>query len=411
MSRYFIKTFLVFAFIFTFCFGAFFLIKDHGLMADEHYHYGQITRFMRFNFTLDPELPMAPGYHFVVAFFGKIFGLDVYSYYQAIPLVRFISFLFYIYSIFIFYLIALKIDKSSAATRTLQYSFFPLIFTFAPLVYTDIFSLSVLLLSILFIYHKQYFVSGLFAAASIFIRQNNLIWLVFLNLLIYLSEFGFRFTSGNLKKHLSLSWSFLTGFFVFAFLTISYGGASAGSNTMVKFTIVFPNNLFVMLFLYFFLFLPVNIPLTKEVGKWLVKNKRFFVFLPLLLLFFAIFQYFFRIEHPYNHMIFFLHNQLLAYFTFNLFRKLVFFVVVICSLLFIIVTRLQSKIYYLLYPFTVLFFLPLWFIEQRYYIIPLTFFLLFRKHTHPVFERALVVYFLLISLYLYYGIFYWKFFP
>src|SRR3990167_10851126 len=84
----------------------FFLIRDHGMMMDEHYHYRQIVRFIGGDFTPDPELPMIPGYHYVISGIGKIFNLLEHSYYGAVSYFRFISLIISLGIIPVFYLVA-----------------------------------------------------------------------------------------------------------------------------------------------------------------------------------------------------------------------------------------------------------------------------------------------------------------
>ena len=128
----------------------------------------------------------------------------------------------------------------------------------------------------------------------------------------------------------------------------------------------------------------------------------FLVFLP--------FSKYFRVENPYNLNTFFLHNLLFVYFTSGIYQKLIFFVILILSIMLVRIIKLHRKEDYLLYLFTVIFFIPLWFIDIRYYMIPLTLFMLFRKSQGQPVEIITSAYFILISLVFYYGMYTWKFF-
>ena len=62
------------------------------------------------------------------------------------------------------------------------------------------------------------------------------------------------------------------------------------------------------------------------------------------------------------------------------------------ALLSLSVTLLRERTHYLIYPFAVFSLLPAWQIEQRYYLLPLMLFLLFRVQRSTLFEWSLIVY-------------------
>ena len=55
------------------------------------------------------------------------------------------------------------------------------------------------------------------------------------------------------------------------------------------------------------------------------------------------------------------------------------------------VIRLRQPVHYLIYPFAALSVMPVWLIEQRYYLPAFALFMAFRESASPSVERAMVV--------------------
>ena len=391
--------------------SAFLYIKDNGLMMDEHYHYNQIRRFMQGNFTLDPLLPMVPGYHFAVSSIGKTLNIQNISYYDAIPFVRGISFILGLLSIFFFYLCARILTPNEGVLRTIQYSFFPLLFPFFPLLYTDMFSLAVIFLAFWLFLMRRYLLSAIIGALSILVRQNNIFWVGFFVATEIFSELltnkSTRLPREKIIRTIRRLWPYILVPVAIGGFLIVNGRLSMGENTMVRLSFFHFNNLFLILFLFFFFFAPDILARGKQYLVF-VKNKWIFL-IPVIFLFIP-FQVFFVNNHPLNQGTFFLHNLLMATFTSTILLKLIFFIIMVLSLIYLFKVRLIDRQYILLYPFTFAFLLPIWFVEQRYYMIPFSFFLLLRKHGSKRAETATVVLYIAASLYLFWGISHWRFF-
>jgi alpha-1,2-glucosyltransferase len=117
-----------------------------------------------------------------------------------------------------------------------------------------------------------------------------------------------------------------------------------------------------------------------------------------LLALFPLFWLGFVNDHPHNteRGDFFLRNAILIYFSSTAVRKLLFFVPVAVTWLCVSAVPLK-KPWWILYPFTILFLLPEWLVEQRYYLIPLSVFMLARDQTSPRSERLQTVLFFIGS--------------
>ncbi len=399
---------LVFSGIFLIHLAVFVLIKDHGLMMDEHYHYAQIQRFLHSDFRLDPELPMSPGYHAIIAGVSRTLGMDQIPYYVAVPYIRGVSWLLSMMTIVFFFLCARLTDRSHALVKTAQYSVFPILLPFFPLLYTDLAALAVILCSFWLLLSRRWILSGLVASASILLRQNTIVWCAGFATMAYVMQHGYDLRRRYLNQYVQHGVGFLTAPIVFFFLIWKFGGVSSGGQTHVSPTVVIPKNLFLMLFLYFFFFLPVLVAQGKK-GISFLRSLRLW-HLVLLAGAYIPFHLTFFIEHPYNYGSFFIHNAIMEYFTAHWTRSLLFFVLMIVSLVSVAVTRLIQPAYYLLYPWTVLFFLPLWFIEQRYTMIPFALYLLLRRHEGRWTEYGFILWNGLLSAAIYWGMHQWRLF-
>ena len=73
------------------------------------------------------------------------------------------------------------------------------------------------------------------------------------------------------------------------------------------------------------------------------------------------------------------------------------------SLMSILYFKFNKNIYYLIYPFILLFLCLYWLIDPRYYLIPLTFFILFKKEENLFIEISTVFLYIIISALIFFG--------
>ncbi len=375
--------------------------QDTNLHVDERDHLDQITRFLKGEKTLNPLLTTIPGYHLILATLLKPFPNP------ALPLARTLTFIFSLLSILVFFLIVKKIDPTSLFTKTLQYAFFPVLFPFFFLLYTDVFSLLLVLAAFFFALRKSYNLTAFIGVASIAVRQNNILWLLFLFTFMFFQEYS-TINKESIKNHLKKSWLFLLGFIAFAIFLFINQGIAIGDKTGHPGGIFF-GNIYFLLFLFFFLLLPYNLANLKKI-KEKIKEKPKIILLLLVILMFYLFT--FKNTHPYNQEAynFFLRNQILNFFTSSLFLKILFFLPIAGSMLSLWTTKLPSKACYLMYPTTILYLLPSWLIEQRYYLIPFALFLALKERKSSAIEYFTILAYIALSLYFFYGIRHLKFF-
>ncbi len=199
MTRY--KPYLLGIIILLISFTVLFSMRKAYLYGDELIHYQTIKDFTDWNlsdqtFLRDAKLP---GYPAAIAFFRKIFGAET------IFETRIINFLISSFCIYIFYLISKLIDSKNSRIKTLQFFLFPLVFVFLFLLYTDILSLLLILLSFYLILKDRNTLSGIPAILSILVRQNNVIWVFFLSLLILKKH------KGSISLYFKNSWIYFIG--------------------------------------------------------------------------------------------------------------------------------------------------------------------------------------------------------
>jgi alpha-1,2-glucosyltransferase len=363
------------------------------LICDENTYNDQIQMFLRGDFSLTDGQTQIPGYHAFIALVAKLVG------HSSLPWLRGITLCLSMLSVVVFFATSVALDFSSGKLRTLQYLYLPIVFPYFFLLYTDIASLLVVLLMLHAAIRGRPALAGVWGAVSILVRQNNIVWVAFVLLLLLLADqerhttlrgkvsglLRSLATASALRSSLRAYWPFLLTFLGFAaFVVVNRGIALKDQRGIHPFPAIFFGNVYFILFLGFFLFLPLLV----AHARLIVRRLRTHPVLVALLLsaFYVFFLYTFKNDHPYNQSQAFLRNRILAFSCQDIWHKTTFFIPVALSLLSLSVVRLRDPRYYLLYPFTVLCLLPSWLIEDRYCMIPVVFFLLFVETREKVVE-------------------------
>jgi alpha-1,2-glucosyltransferase len=364
----------------------FWFMSGVKLLSDEGFNFRQITRFVKGDFSMEPGINMIPGYHAVVAIAMRAFQKE--GPFSA----RFISVWISILSVVVFCLLSWKLYQRPSLTRTFQYAFFPLLFPFFALIYTDILALLLVLLAFYLILWKRYTLAGLVGILSVLARTNNITWFAFLYVMVYYENY--RLDWRSFPKSLRQTWVYWVGFGLFLIFLIANQGIAITDKSVQPSFQFQTGNVFFLLFLFFFLFLPLNIANFPTIVQFI--RQHIWLFLAIIagvgLLYFLTFEN----THPYNQVYpnYYLRNKLLMHVTASLVLKSLFFLPVVYGLLSLAVTTLTEKRFYWLYPFAVLSLVPFWLIEPRYFFVPLSLFILFKT------ERARWVEWLTIGIYM-----------
>lgn len=360
------------------------MFRNTGLICDEKEHFNQILNFTEGDFHL-LEISALPGYHAFMAISSKIFG------FTGLLAVRTVNLIFGCLSVIIFYRIFQIIKPDQSLIRTLQFALFPPILIYFYVVYTDTLSLTFILLTLLFFFKKKYRLAGLFGILSMFIRQNNVVWVLMFPTLTYIEGFKGEYSVNKATSFIKKTWVFFLGIGLFiSFVIVNKGIAmgDASSHPPFRFS---TGNLFFLLFCFFLFFFPIHIANIPKIIRLLKKSKWTLI---LSICFVIIYQLTFNNDHPYNNISpdYFIRNYILMHFTASPLMKAIFLIPILFAFWSLIVTKLSRKLWYLFYFFTFLFLLPSWLIEQRYYIIPFTLFILFRDGQSLLTERVTVIY-------------------
>lgn len=367
--------------------------------VDEGFHADQIIRVLNGN-ELNPLVTTLPGYHYLVAFFLKIFQSD------SLLMMRIISAIISLSSLYFIYKIAeiLQAEKPNYLIAELFSN--PIILPFFFLVYTDITALLMILICFYFNLKQKYLLAGFFALLSCTVRQTNIIWVFFIFLLSFIDLKEYNLDS--IKKFILNNSTFILTFILFIiFVKINKGIAVGDTSMHPPLKIKLGNPIFFLISMFIVL-LPWQIANFYKIKSFLLSNK---LYIPIfLLLIYLLFEHM-RFDHPYNgiggHI--FLRNQLLYFAQKTDLNRLLFAIIALYSLLSIIVTPLKKNSFYWLYPVTFLLLASTWLVEQRYYIVSLVFFLLFKKEENTN-TRITLIYNTVLSVILLAGIYYDTFF-
>ncbi len=366
---------------------AFRLVGNSAFFMDEGVHFQQITLFREGRLELSPRLTMLPGYHALTATAMRLF--DKSGRYSA----RFFSTAISLATILVFYLLSGGLRSFTSLAKTFQFAFLPILFPFFPLIYTDVLSLLLVLIGLYLTLGKRYNLGALTVGLSLLVRQNNIVWLGLLYALAF-SEYchprGWLWLTGHLRPDfLRRAWVFWLGLAGFLLFLLVNGGVAMGDDLNHPSPLqgaslgLHAGNLYLLLFLSFFLFLPLHLANLPTLGVFLWRRP--WVLL-LLLAFFLVYLPTFVNSHPYNVLApqVVWRNRLLMAATASPLAKTLFFLPLAAGLLSVAVTPLAEKRYYWLYPFTALALLPAWLVEPRYYFVPLALFILFRRPGSPL---------------------------
>ncbi len=409
------QTIVLFGIIVILCL-AFLGVKDATFFGDEGFHMEQIESFQNGNFTVTGSLTTIPGYHAFMTVASTIMGERSITFYRLVNLLLSLT------SVFVFLRTAQTVNKTSTVAKTVQYAFLPIILPFFFLLYTDVLSLLLLLFALHAHERKSYAWASIASAIAILVRQNNIVWFGYF-FIACIHETGILHRIVSLiplrcTRRLARRWQsaeeptvhnahllvsvivFYLGFFLFTIFIKLNGGIAIGDKESHPFPSFHLGNVYFLLFLLGILFLPMHLFNLKKIFRYLRTDR----FAPtIVVLFFVLGMMTFVNTHGYNQGLdsVFLRNRILSYFTLTPLLKTLFFIPTTLALLSLLVTRFRKPIHYLLYPMTILYLLPSWLIEQRYYFVPMTFFLILRKEQSTSAEWMQAIYNISLSVVLY----------
>ncbi len=378
---------LVLAFTFTI------LLSLQHETGDEGFHTPQIWEFFNGNFVSVQALTVFPLYHSIVAGLLKAFG--VFS----VELARFLHMLLAALALPAFYGLCRVLQQPQKDLRLLLFLTCPIILPFFSLIYTDIPALLLVLLMVLQTLRKQYWGACIAGLLAVLTRQTNLVWVAFCACLIVVEQW--RVSDACSVTELFRRWRAwapgLLPYMLISILAMWYfmatGHVARGDTHQHEITLNL-SNLYYFLLLGFIFFLPYNIANASKIAAILSGYRAWLT----VAFAFLLFMYTYDNSHQYNAfgLSFYLRNIILHYtVTIPAFKILMFIAIAWMALSFAVFLQ-QSKhpdSLILLYFFGCLSFIPLPLIEQRYYIVAYSLFLVFKPRTDPRLDMvALLVY-------------------
>ncbi len=257
--------------------------------ADEGVHGLQIVNLAEGRYRLAEGLTMLPGYHVVLMLLSDLTGA------RSSTAVRALSTLVSLPAIPVFYLMVRRLQPRFAAVATLQFAFLPVLFPFFFLLYTDGLSLLLVLLSVLLVLREHRLAAAGVAILAVLVRQTNIICLAFVLALAYVEDHGFTLSRDRVVPFLRRHLLFVLALAAFAVFVLVNRGVALGDGSAhpLKFRL---GNVYLFLFLYFFVLLPVHLAALPRALAGL-RDPRVLGF---ALALFGVFMFTFVNDHPYN---------------------------------------------------------------------------------------------------------------
>lgn len=386
------------------------MILPMATIADELFHLAQIALFKASSYTIVPALTMPPTYHFVVGKIAGIFGVETFSGIRMVS--GGISFVTVILA-----WVYLQNQKSTfPLLQSIQLLFSPLLWPVYWILYTDIPSLITTILSLILLVNQRYLLSALVCLISLCFRQHNIFWVLLIWLmamvqtgcwtrLLEIFQGGgqslFQRAADATRKCLASTGVYLIPIVCFMGFIYFNNGIALGDRQAQQFGGLYPLQIFSCLFVLGLILLPLHISNIPKILRLLKKHLWLILLLGAL---FVLYMKTFKIVHLHNFPSdYFLRNWLLYFLDGHFRYKVAAFGLIALSLLSLMVIPLRSRANYWLYPVTILALLPVSLIEQRYYIVPFTLLMLSRQPKSFITELALLVWFVILSAGITYG--------
>ena len=376
---------------------SFLIVIQKPLYVDEITHFSAISNFCKFNFSFPDFLTTIPGYHFFGGLFGALTDCTE-------GFIRFFNLLASFAAIIVFFYLAKEIAPKNYKEKSLLFSLLPILFPFFFLIYTDVLSLLFVLLMFYSAVKEKYALSGIFGLLSFVVRQNNIIWVLFVGFYLF---FGLK---GNLSSKLRKSFSagfvknilpYVAVLVIAGVLFAKMGGFALGDRAQHPTFFIGPMNIFTLLFFFFWINLPENVLNSRKIFSKIssLGCKKIAALIAIFTLFYIFFMLTFRVDHVYNNYEiyhYFLRNKILHLFDSSAILRSAFFLCALYASLSLAVTKFKEKRQHLVYLFSGLFLALSWLIENRYFIVPFVLINLFALREKKV-ERYLIIWYLLIT--------------
>lgn len=348
-----------------------------GLVSDEPQHLDQIARFVRGEWTVNPTLTTVPGFHALVAAGAWLTGA------RSVFAIRLLTFPLSLGAVVAFYACARALTPERAAVRAWQFVLLPILTPFFFLLFTDVVALWFVLLALRETLSRRFGRAAGFAAAGVLIRQNHILWVGFFLVLWVMSAWRSRpdrEADTDVTRWAAPAVIHGLVFAAFAAFVMWNGGIALHEQEAHPFPAVHLHNVTFGLFLHLLFFLPMHARNVGRVGALLRGRPWIAGAIASAALALALT---FSNDNPHNADLggdyYFLRNRALAWLAGTLQGRALLCGAVLYASLSLSVTRLVDRRFVWIAPFSVLFLIPSWLVEQRYLLVPFTLFLLARR--------------------------------
>jgi len=377
------------------------LTQADFFVVDEIFHLSQITNFVEGNDVHLPNITTFIYLHKIYAWIGQLFNVsDLYSY-------RWVNvFITLCFASIIYWVVYIRY-KSNDWKLAAQLFFLPIVFPYYLLVYTDIPALLLLLTAAQMMSDKRHFWAATLGAAAIFIRQPSLIWLGFIALI---AIYQLKIVEGRNWPHtFGKTWPYAAVILLFILYFMINKSVAMGDKSYHQISANL-TNVYFMFFVAGLLFLPLVISRSKHAWDT-IQNKPWLwlVFLFGLIIYLNTFSVTHTFNSPeYNQ---FIRNWALNTINHNLLIQTLVYTFSFYCLVSLTSIKLRTTSYNILYLALPLSVLPMPLIEQRYYMVGFTLWQLWRQRTNQTVELIQLIWMMVLSLLIFWGVSYrWFYF-
>lgn len=373
--------------------------------VDEQHHFRQIKSFLRGNYTPDEKLAMLPGYHAAVAVLAKALR------FESLATMRLVSVIAGFIVAALFYWMNWmgpsdersdggERDATTAALRTAQFYYLPILFPFTFLVYSDAVSLIPVLGMIAAAMRRRHLLAGALAMVSLLCRQNNIFWVSLALAITYVDAEGVKLSVASLARHANKSWLLVLAHLAFVVFVIVNRGVAINDRSSNVLGI-FWNNLFLALLCVTLFFLPMHI--ANAPAMLALVNRRPLACMAALVVTGVIFFWPHAI-HTYNADQYMLKNWVVWHMHDYPAFRVGAFVLVLLALWSLAVTKLRTPWMWVIYPFIVISLITAWVVEPRYWIIGLSLFVFARARQPAWVEYSTATIMFVLALVMFRGV-------
>ena len=372
--------------------------ERRGLFTDELDHYAQIALFLRGDFRiLTDYLTTIPGYHAGVAAILWLCGTT------SLDAARMVNAAFGLAAVAGFHMLRRQTWSGTETIATAQFMVLPILAPLFFIVYTDVLALALLLWATLATLKGRHWLSALALAMLVCVRQHEVLWAAFLVILAIWPawrEGGLGAWRAIMVR--ALPYLLPIGGFLGFWAWNGSISMSRDQSALHPDLSLHTGNPYFALFLVCIL-LPLQVFIGLRQFATTVRRHPWLLAIPPLL--FAGFWWTFHADNPYNTVIpqYYIRNGFLqAVDADPVVRALTGMAATAaaCGLAFV---RLRPGNALWLYPFAAIFLAASWLIEQRYALVPLALWLVFREHRGRAVEGATFALWLLLAVYGFHG--------